>query len=128
MPDAKPVLGTVPSPPSPPSAAASTALAQSRLLLALEVFLEPGVTVLSLWILVWLFDGELNAAWLVASIVAFALAFPGRSLLRAPPDRVVVSILLSWGWSAGLLLVLGYATNQIYDFPVVVVVNWLWFS
>src|SRR3954453_11710028 len=100
MRDAKPVLEAVtPPPPSPPSAQASTALAQSRLLLALEIILEPGITVLSLWILVWLLDGELDSGWLVASIVAFALAFPGRSLLRSPPDRVVLSILLAWGWT-----------------------------
>ena len=126
MPDAKPALGV--RVPPPPSAAETTALAQSRLLAALEVFLEPGITVLSLWLLVWMFDGELDAAWLVASIVAFALAFPGRSLLRAPPDRVVLSILLSWGWTAGLLLALGFATGHIYEFPSVVVVNWLWLS
>jgi putative colanic acid biosysnthesis UDP-glucose lipid carrier transferase len=126
MPDAKPVLRA--QVPPPPSVAAATSLAQSRLLLALEVFLEPGVTVLSLWILVWLLDGPLGAAWLVASIVAFALAFPGRSLLRSPPERVFVNILLGWGWTAGLLLALGFATDQIYQFPAVVVLNWLWFS
>jgi len=126
MSDAKPVLGV--RVPPPPAVAESTALAQSRLLQALEVFLEPGVTVLSLWMLVWLFDGELDAAWLVASIVAFALAFPGRSRLRAPPDRVVLSILLSWGWTAGLLLALGFATGHIYEFSTAVVVNWLWVS
>jgi putative colanic acid biosysnthesis UDP-glucose lipid carrier transferase len=127
MSEAKPVLG-VRVPPPPPSAAGATALAQSRLLLALESILEPFVTVLSLWILVWLLDGELTAAWLVASIVAFALAFPGRSLLRSPPDRVFLNILLAWGWTAGLLLALGFATGHIYEFSAPVVVNWLWFA
>jgi putative colanic acid biosysnthesis UDP-glucose lipid carrier transferase len=127
MPEAKPVLG-VRVPPPPPSAAAATALAQSRLLLALEAILEPAIVVLSLWFLVWLLDGELNAGWLVASIVAFALSFPGRSLLRSPPDRVVFNILLGWGWTAGLMLALGFATDHIYDFPTMVIVHWLWFA
>src|SRR5215207_2223204 len=87
-----------------PTASAATPLAQSRLLLALESALEPLATVFSLWILVWIVEGELTAPWLIASVVAFALAFPGRSLLRSPPDRVVVSTLLAWGWTAGLLL------------------------
>ncbi|HEY8048385.1 MAG TPA: undecaprenyl-phosphate glucose phosphotransferase [Ramlibacter sp.] len=127
MPDAKPVLG-VRVPPPPPSAAAATALAQNKLLTALEAILEPAIVVLSLWFLVWLLDDELTAAWLIASIVAFALSFPGRSLLRSPPDRVVFNILLAWGWTAGLLLALGFATDHIDDFPAVVIVNWLWFA
>ena len=127
MPEVKPVLG-VNVPPPPPSAAAATALAQSRLLLALEAILEPAMVVLSLWFLVWLLDDGLNAAWLVTSIVAFALSFPGRSLLRSPPDHVVLNILLAWGWTAGLLLALGFATEHIYDFPAGVIVHWLWFA
>src|SRR3569623_642138 len=115
-------------PPPPPSAAAATALAQNRLLLALEAILEPLITVLSLWFLVYLFEGDIEPKWLVASIVAFALAFPGRSLLRSPPDRVFFNILLGWGWTAGLLLALGFATEHIYEFSATVVVNWLWFA
>jgi putative colanic acid biosysnthesis UDP-glucose lipid carrier transferase len=127
MPEAKPVLG-VRVPPPPPSAAAATALAQNRLLLALEAILEPAIVVLSLWTLVWIFEGELTAPWLVASIVAFALSFPGRSPLRSPPDRVVMNILLAWGWTAGLMLALGFATEHIDDFSTIVVLNWLWFA
>lgn len=126
MPEAKPAFH-IPVPP-PPSAAATTAVAQNRLLVALEAILEPVITVLSLWILVWWFEGDLNAAWLVASIVAFALAFPGRSLLRSPPDRVLVNVLLGWGWTAGLMLALGFATGHIYEFSAPIVVNWLWFA
>ncbi|NPC57297.1 undecaprenyl-phosphate glucose phosphotransferase [Caenimonas soli] len=128
MREAEPLRHGVPLPLPLPSAAAATPLAQSRLLLALEAILEPLVTVLSLWLLVWLVEGELTPSWLIASIVAFALAFPGRSLLRSPPDRVVVSTLLAWGWIAGLLLAMGFATGHIYDFSATVVVNWLWFA
>ena len=126
LPEAEPLRAGVPLP--LPSAASATPLAQSRLLLALEAILEPLVTVLSLWLLVWFVEGALTPAWLIASVVAFALAFPGRSLLRSPPDRVVVSTLLSWGWIAGLLLAMGFATGHIYDVSAAVVVNWLWFA
>lgn len=104
------------------------ALGHNRLLLALEAVLEPLVTVLSLWVLVWRFEGELTALWLTASVVAFALAFPGRSLLRLPPDRVLLSILLAWFWTAGLLLAMGFATGYIAEFNSAVVVHWLWFA
>ena len=103
-------------------------LGRSGLLLAIESFLEPLVTVLSLWVLVWHFDGALSALWLTASVLAFALAFPGRSLLRLPPDRVFFSILLAWLWTAGLLLAMGFATGYISDFNSAVIVNWLWFA
>ena len=64
MREAEPLSG-VPLP--LPSAAAATPLAQSRLLLGLEAVLEPLVTVLSLWVLVWLIEGVLTAPWLIAS-------------------------------------------------------------
>ena len=111
-----------------PPAPGLPALGHSRMLLALEAVLEPLVTVLSLWLLVWHFEGELSALWLTTSGVAFALAFPGRSLLRLPPDRVFFSILLAWVWTAGLLLALGFATGYIADFNSAVIVNWLWFA
>jgi putative colanic acid biosynthesis UDP-glucose lipid carrier transferase len=123
MREAGPLLSV--APPAPPPI---PALGQNRLLLAFEAILEPAVTVLSLWLLVWQFEGELSSAWLTASVVAFALAYPGRALLKLPPDRVFVSILLAWCWTAGLLLAMGFATGQIDQFSTVVVVNWLWFS
>jgi putative colanic acid biosysnthesis UDP-glucose lipid carrier transferase len=113
---------------APPATPRIPALGQNRLLLAFEAVLEPLVTVLSLWFLVWLVEGDLSPLWLTASIVAFALAFPGRSLLRLPPHRVFVSILLAWIWTAGLLLAMGFATGHIEDFSAQVVMNWLWFA
>ena len=115
-------------PPAPPVVPRIPVLGQSRMLLALEAVLEPMATVLSLWILVWHFEGSLSPLWLTTSVIAFALAFPGRSLLRLPPNRVFVSILLAWSWTASLLLAMGFATGHIDDFSTVVIVNWLWFA
>jgi len=111
-----------------PPAGNAPALGQSRMLLAFEAILEPVVTVLSLWFLVWQFEGDLAAPWLIASVIAFALAYPGRPLLRLAPNRVLVSILLAWCWTAGLLLAMGFATGHIDQFATPVVVNWLWFA
>jgi putative colanic acid biosysnthesis UDP-glucose lipid carrier transferase len=41
---------------------------------------------------------------------------------------VFLSILLAWGWTAGLMLALGFATGHIYEFNTKVVVHWLWFA
>jgi len=126
MPDAEPLL-RVPVPPAAPSLPAPE-LGESRLLHALEAVLEPAVTVLSLWLLVWHFEGALTSSWLVASVVAFALSFPGRSQLRLSPDQVFVGTLLGWSWTAGLLLVMAVASGQIHEFSRPVVLNWLWFA
>ena len=101
---------------------------QSRLLQALEAILEPLATVLSLWLLVWFFDDELGSSWLIASVVTFAMSFPGRPQLRLAPRRVVLGTLFAWGWTAGLLLAMAFATDHMGDFSPAVVVNWLWFA
>ena len=119
-------LRTVAAP--PPVSMAMPSMGQSRLLLALESTLEPLVTVLSLWLVVWLFEGGLTPAWLILSVVAFALASPGRSQLRLPADRVLAGTLLSWGWTAGLLLAMGFATGLIYTFSSSVILHWLWLA
>lgn len=103
-------------------------LGQNRLLQGLEAVLEPLVTVLSLWLLVWFFGDELGPAWLIASIVVFALAFPGRRQLRLSTCRVIAGTLLTWLWIAALLLAMGFATGQMSEFNPVVVFHWLWFA
>jgi putative colanic acid biosysnthesis UDP-glucose lipid carrier transferase len=124
MPEAGPAVGVA----AHVSPLAGQTPVQSRLLLALEAIIEPLVTVLSLWALVLRFEGELTSLWLVASVVTFALAFPGRSQLRLPADRVFVNTMLAWGWTAGLLLATGFATGHIDEFSRDVVLNWLWFA
>jgi putative colanic acid biosysnthesis UDP-glucose lipid carrier transferase len=127
MPDAEPLSRVPPAPPPAPALAAPE-LGESRLLHGIEAILEPVVTVLSLWLLVWFFEDELTPSWLIASVVAFALAFPGRAQLRLPLDQVFVGTLLAWSWTAGLLLVMAFATGHIQEFSRAVVLNWLWFA
>ena len=126
MREADPMMA-VASPRVPPIPAVPV-LGQNGLLQALEAVLEPLMTVLSLWFLVWFFEGELGPAWLIASIVVFALAFPGRRQLRLSPARVIAGTLLTWLWIAGLLLAMGFATGQMAQFDPEIVLNWLWFA
>jgi putative colanic acid biosynthesis UDP-glucose lipid carrier transferase len=130
MPEAERVFGAVNTAPPPPapSLPAPAVFSHSGLLRAFEAFVEPLATVLSLWFVVWLFEGELSPRWIVVSIVAFALAYPGRPQLRASPSRVVADTLLAWAWTCGLLLAMGYAAGQLDAFERPVVLHWLWLA
>ncbi len=105
-----------------------SAAAESRLLRWLDALIEPSMLVLSLWLLVWWFEGSVTPAWLVASVLAFALAYPGRTLLRAAPWQAVATLMFDWAWIAGLLLATAYATGYITQLSSAVVLNWLWFA
>ena len=104
------------------------ALWQSRMLDALEEVLEPLVAVLSLWLLLWWFDVELGPQWLIAAILAFAIGFPGHKRFRLPLRSIFLGTLLSWMWTAGLLLALALATGHMGAFDPVVLAHWLWFA
>ncbi|TFY99985.1 undecaprenyl-phosphate glucose phosphotransferase [Ramlibacter rhizophilus] len=125
MPDGSP--HPVLAPPVPLSLAPG-APSESRLLRALEALLDPLALVLSLWALVWWVEGALSPAWLVTSVLAFALSFPGRARLRAPAGRVVTSTLLDWCWIAGLLMATGIATGHLGQMSRGVILNWLWLA
>ncbi|MBL0420193.1 undecaprenyl-phosphate glucose phosphotransferase [Ramlibacter sp. AW1] len=112
----------------PPPVPAAPPHSESRLLRGLEAVLDPTVLALSLWLLVWWFEGHLSPPWVVTSVLAFALAFPGRPRLRAPAGRVVSGALLDWSWIAALLLATGVATGQLPQLSQAVVLNWLWFA
>jgi putative colanic acid biosynthesis UDP-glucose lipid carrier transferase len=45
-----------------------------------------------------------------------------------PLEQVFVGTLLAWSWTAGLLLVMVFATGHIQEFSRAVVLNWLWFA
>jgi putative colanic acid biosynthesis UDP-glucose lipid carrier transferase len=136
MPEADPMLagtsqgvaaGTA-APPPPPALPGPAVFSHNRLLRAFEAFLEPLATVASLWLLVLWVEGEITPRWLVVSIVAFALAYPGRPQLRASPARVVADTLLAWLWTVSLLVGMGYAVGHLEDFSRDVVLHWLWLA
>ena len=126
MPEAERILGARIRPTS--ARPFASALSQSRLLVFIEAMLEPVVLVGSLWLVVWAFGLPLTPSWLIVSVLAFALAFPGRSLLRLPASRVIGKLLLTWLWIASLLLATGLATGHLQEVSPAVVVNWLWFA
>lgn len=104
----------------------SAGLGRSHLFKVVEALLDPVVLVFSLWAVAWHFEGAVGPAYLILSVIVFSLTFPGNTQLRLPIGKVLFNIVFQWVWIAGLLLLLGLATEYFYDFSTAVVFNWLW--
>lgn len=94
----------------------------------IESALDPVILILSLWIIAIYVEGSIKPHYLILSVVVFSLAFPGASRLRFSVERVIFNILLHWFWISGLLVVVGFATEYIFRFPIVFTLNWIWIA
>lgn len=101
---------------------------ESRLLRALEALLEPGLAVLSLWTLAWWHEGGLTPGWLLTSVLAFALSYPGRAHLHAGFGQVVAQVLAGWAWMLALLGALGVVTGTLGQLSPRVLLHWAWLA
>lgn len=101
-------------------------LGRSYFFRLVESILDPIILILSLWILAFNFEGAINPPYLILSVVIFSLTFPGASRLRLSVERLIFNVLLNWLWIAGILILVGFATDYIYRFPIFLIVNWLW--
>lgn len=106
----------------------SLGLGRSHLFAAIEAGLDPLVLVFSLWGLALYFESAVRPAYLILSVIAFSLTFPGTSKLRLPIWKLLFNIAFHWLWIAGLLLFLGFVTEYFYRFSMAVVGNWLWLA
>ena len=101
-------------------------LGRSYIFRIIESALDPVILILSLWILALYFDGSIKPPYLILSVVVFSLTFPGASRLRFSVERMVFNILFYWFWMAGLLILVGFATEYLFRFPTAFIINWLW--
>ena len=99
---------------------------RNNLLELVETLLEPLVLALAIWAVSMHFEGEVTIPCLIASLLAFALTFPGKPRLHQSARRSVADILISWFLIAGLILFFGYATRSLKLFPKDAILNWLW--
>ena len=96
------------------------------LLQGFQTLVEPVLAALSLWGLVWLFEGAMSPAGLLVSVLAFALACPGRARGRAGRWTLVASLIANWLWVVLILWLVGAATGQLARFSTRVLLHWLW--
>ena len=99
-----------------------------RLLQAVRMLVEPLAAALSLWALVGWFEGGMTPTWLLVSVLAFALAFPGRVGTAWPLRELALRVLAGWLWVGGILLFAGLVTGQLAQLSPRVLLHWLWFA
>ena len=100
-------------------------LGKDNLLSAIEAGLEPGVLVLSLWLIALYFEGELPGSYLVLSVLVFAITFPGTSRLHSSRFQLAVNVLVNWLWTAALLMLTGFVTRYLTVFSWDALLAWL---
>ncbi len=112
----------MPLTPETPSAAAlskrskPTALGADNLLSLFETFIGPVSFILTLFGLTFYYEGTIPSAYVILSILVFALSFPGQSKLQSSIFSEIMNITISWVWLAGMLLIMGFASGYIYEF------------
>ncbi len=100
-------------------------LGKDNLISAIEVGLEPGALVLSLWLIAIYFEGELPASYLVLSVLVFAITFPGTSRLHSSWWQLSTNVIVNWLWTGALLLLTGFVTHYLSEFSGDALLTWL---
>jgi putative colanic acid biosysnthesis UDP-glucose lipid carrier transferase len=108
--------------------ARSMGLGRSHLFRVIEGALDPLILVFSLWALAFYFEGSVRPPYLILSVIVFSLTFPASSRLRLSVERMIFSIFFHWVLIAGLLLLVGFATEYLNKFPLRVIGSWLWLA
>ena len=99
-------------------------LGKDNLLSVLETALEPVVLVVSLWMIAIYFEGGLNGAYLILSIIVFSITFPGTPRLNTNWLAKLFNIGINWLFTAGLLLFVGLVTGFIKAFATDALLAW----
>ncbi len=101
-------------------------IGRDQLLNLIEIFLEPLVLVVSLWVVALVVDGRLGGHNMILSLIVFSLTFPGSSRLTMSPWRLLRHIALGWLVISGLLLLFGYGSRYLEYFDRDVLLTWWW--
>lgn len=91
-----------------------------------EAFVCPMVLVITILGVCYYFDREITTPTLIASLLAFAVTFPGQPRLHETVWHSVTHILLRWFSIASLILFFGYATRSLNLFAEDAIRHWFW--
>ncbi len=108
--------------------AGAGSLGKDHPLSLIESLIDPGMLVLSLWGVALFYEGTLPPAYLILSVIVFAMTFPGSTQLQSSLRRLVAQTLLNWIAIAALLLVTGIATGYAREFSPSALLAWMWLA
>ena len=106
----------------------AVALGQGNALGMLDRLVCPSAHIAALWMAVFIWNGSVQAPYVMLSLLVFALTFPGNQRLQSKPRTLVFDVLFNWLWIALLLMLAGYSSGYVDDFPPVVLLTWLWLA
>lgn len=107
---------------------ASLHVGRDNLINLVEIILEPMVLTFSVWAISFVEEGELTLPYLILSLMAFSLTFPGRPRLQDSYVRSVLGIATGWLSLASMILLFGYATKGLSQYPAHAIVTLLWLA
>jgi putative colanic acid biosynthesis UDP-glucose lipid carrier transferase len=113
------------------SAAASRgsgALGRDNLLSVIESTLDPGMLVLSLWAVAYFYENTVPPAYLILSVIVFAMTFPGTTQLQSSLLKLIGQTAINWIVIAAVLLLTGFVTHYIREFSHNAIIAWLWIA
>ena len=98
---------------------------QGQVLGALDRLVCPTAQIAALWLAVFIWNGSVQAAYVMLSLLVFALSFPGNPRLLSRHRTLLLDVLFNWLWVALLLALGGYFTGYLEEFPRPVLLTWL---
>lgn len=97
---------------------------KDNLLSMIESLLSPAVFVITLWVIAYHYEGELLPAYLLLSVLVFALTFPSTSRLYGSVPSATADLAIHWVWISALLVLTGFATGYHREFSHKALFTW----
>ncbi|MDB5893947.1 MAG: undecaprenyl-phosphate glucose phosphotransferase [Rhodoferax sp.] len=104
----------------------SGALGRDNILTVIESAIDPGMLVVSLWAVAFFYEKTVPPAYLILSVIVFAMTFPGTTQLQSSLLKLIGQTVINWIVIAALLLATGIVTRYIREFSQSAIVTWLW--
>jgi putative colanic acid biosysnthesis UDP-glucose lipid carrier transferase len=103
----------------------SLARAHFTLSHAVETFIDPITVVLCLFATALFYGENIDAPYVVLSLIVFSLSFPGTLQLSEGRRRMMRKTVMNWALVAGILLAFGYASGYERFFPDKILFGWI---
>jgi len=106
----------------------TSALGKDDLISLLENLLCPTAMVVSLLAAGYYYEGEFLPAYLLLSVIVFALTYPGESRLERSIYSALLDIVINWVWILSILWLLGASTGYYHEFSHHALLAWIWLA